>query len=337
MTGKVVIHIGLHKTGTRYLQRMVFAQLDPGRFRFDPPELSRPLRVCLRGRRDATARAELAQAVAAWRAGGDERTLVFSQPHASGDMYSSHDDFEENAALVHEMFPEARIIYVVRNQAGWLQSAYRQQLVRGKGMPVETFLNFYDGEFRPRPHRWLAGARTVEALTLRFLDIYRVYAQAFGAENVYLLRQEDMRRRKREVDARIADALGVERLPEPPHRRSQNRSFSALAIHLFYPGSLRRPARPDPHRAGEGPGWLHQRLRFLRRLRTHLIRHGFDRLLYVDWDLLQRNDLRRRIDAHYAEESRGLAAIADTVLEHGPRGVGEDAGTRPRKAASESP
>lgn len=312
----IVLHIGLHKTATRFLQRAVFRSLDADHFLVNPECLDRPLRRALRSptpehRESARAAAARARDEAAGR------TLVISDPTISGDMYSSHADYLQNLDLVHELFPEARVVYVVRRQSDWLQSAYRQALVKGPGMPIERFLNYYDGQFLPRVARRVHGVRNVEALTLRFLDIYRDYADRFGPERVYLFRQEDLRASRDRVYARLAEALGLDELPELPRRVSGNRSFSALAIRLFFAGTGTAPERPGPE-AAEPPVPRSRRRRPLRRLRTTLIRHVFDKILYKDWDLLAAHGMREQLDRHYREQFEALTRVAEEVLAHGP-------------------
>lgn len=316
---EVVLHIGLHKTATRFLQRAVFRQLDPGRFLVNPDPLFRLLRQAARHPEDQQ-RAEAAGAAAAdARRAAGERTLVISDPSISGDMYSSHVDYRENLDLVHRLFPDARIIYCVRRQSDWLQSAYRQSLVKGRGMPIEQFLNFRDGGFRPRPARRIGGVRNVEALTLRFLEIYRAYAERFGPGNVYLFRQEDLRRRPEAVASWLADALGLDALPPAPERVSGNRSFSALAIRLFFPG-VRHWAAMEETADGETQtrGTSKRLVVVGRKLRTTFIRHVFDRVTYRDWDLLERHGMRDIIDAHYEDENEILDRVARLVLDQGP-------------------
>jgi len=327
----VVLHIGLHKTGTRYLQRLVLRQLDPARFNVDPLELIRPLRRAVRHPGDAAAAGELEKAVGRWRRSGDRRTLVLSEPHICGDMFSGYHDYAENLQLMHQLFPEARIMYVVRKQAGWLHSAYRQHLARGKPVPIETFLNFFDGRFHPRPARKVNGVRNMEALTLPFLAIYRAYAEASGPGRVYLLRHEDLKRSPDAFERRLAECLGIERLPDAPTQRSQNRSYSALAIGLFHPSTLRRPrplvsgsTRPEGRRLPSrltGP---------LRRLRRGFIQHVFDRLIYVDWDLLERGGMREQVERHYAAENAEIERIGRLILERGPGAVQLDQSDEPR-------
>lgn len=322
---RVLLHIGLHKTGTRFLQREVFGQLDPARFNYNPKPLWPTLRQAVRHPGDDRLAADARAAVDRWRASGDERTLVISEPHISGDMYGSHHDHADNLALVHQLFPEASILFFVRNQADWLQSAYRQHLAKGKPVPIEVFLNHYAGSFRPRVAREVFGARNIEALSLRFLDIYRAYAETYGAGRVYLARQEDLRSRPDDVRALLAGALGLPALPERPAQRGHNRSYSALAIHLFHPSVLRRYPPPGPDDAGGRgiPQRLNDALGVLRRLRRGFIQHAFDRLIYRDWDLLARHDMRARIDAHYAEENAQLERIAHRMLEDGPAAMAD--------------
>jgi len=161
-------------------------------------------------------------------------------------LYGNHHDHLANTRLMRELFPEARIIHFVRNQADWLQSAYRQQLVKDGSVPMHVFPNHCEGAFRPRPDRWSYGARTVEALNHRFLDIYHGYAEGFGPERVYLFGREDLNTHPARVRMRLAGALGLAGLTADSDSRRENRSYSALAIRLFHPGTSR--TRPAPSR-----------------------------------------------------------------------------------------
>jgi len=311
----VVLHIGLHKTATRFLQRALFAQLDEQLFLVNPEPLFSHLKLALRHPAQSS-RAAAAAAAQRQRAELGARTLVISDPTISGDMYRQHEDWQENLDFVHGLFPEARIVYCVRKPADWLHSAYRQALAKGRGVPIEFFLNFRDGEFRRTDRKWIAGSRNVNALELRFADIYRGYADRFGPEHVYLFRQEDLSKQPQPVYRRLAESLGLEQLPEFPDRISRNKAFSALAIHIAFPGVYRMPSPDAPN--DRRWRWLYHVERRMRRLRTALIRHGLDRLFYVDWDLLARHGMRARLDAHYADEEARLAAAAAEVLERGP-------------------
>lgn len=309
---RVILHIGLHKTGTRFLQRDVLRRLDPARFNVNPDDLWPRIRQATRRPDDTAARDAARAAVQRWRASGDRRMLIISEPHISGDMYSHHEDFRQNAAFMKELFPEARIIYVVRNQADWLQSAYRQQLARGASIPIHVFLNHYEGDFRPRIDRWVHGARNLEALSLRFLDIYRTYADAFGEDNVLLLRQEDLRAQQAMVNAAVARMLELDALPEwkKDSGKIQNRSYSALAISLFHPGTLRRLGVPTQRDIGKPVRRLPRLRASLMKIRRAFVQHAFDRMIYKDWDLLKKGGLRERIEAHYAAEAQELRRIA---------------------------
>jgi len=313
---EVVLHIGLHKAATRYLQRAVFSNLDAERFLFNPDPLYHDLRQAVRhpGDRDREQKATRAAREVLAEAGG--RTIVISDPSIAGDMYSSYSDWKINRDLVYHLFPHARIVYFVRRHSDWLHSAYRQALAKGPGVPIEFFLNFRDGAFHGRSARMVRGARNLNALELPFLDIYRGYCELFGAGRVYLFRQEDLRSRSGDVYSRLVEALGVDALPELPSRVSGNRAMSALAIHLFFPGVYFNRAAEGP--AGSADGVLNRSRVRLRRWRTILVQHVFDRLIYRDWDLLARNGMRGQLESHYRSENEILAEVAQTVLDEGP-------------------
>lgn len=311
----VVLHIGLHKTATRFLQRALFRNLDDRAFLVNPEPLASTLKRAIRhpGAANQSAARDAARRA---RADAGSRTLVVSDPTISGDMYSQHMDWAENRDLVYSLFPDAAVVYFVRRPEDWLHSAYRQHLLKGRGVPIEFFLNYRDGEFHQRAARKVAGVRNVSALELRFAEIYRGYAETFGAERVYLFRQEDLRHTPERVHARLAEALGLERLPPLPSRVSGNRAFSARAIHLFFPGVYRDPrSRKDGGDSFMLPPRL---LRRMRKLRALMIHHLFDRLTYRDWDLLARHGMRQQLAAHYQSEKEALEAVANHILEHGP-------------------
>lgn len=332
----VVLHIGLHKTATRFLQRALFRNLDPDEFLVNPERLMEVQRRAMRAPDDdVIARYREVAAEAIEQAG--DRTLLVSDPEISGKMFANHQNHERNLDLVRQTFPGARVIYFVRGHSDWLHSAYRQSLVKGRAAPIETFLNFRDGAFREPLGPRVNGVRTIHALELRFLEIYRAYARAFGPESVYLFRQEDLRSRPAAVHARLAEALGLSQLPQLPHRVSGNRAFSGLALKLFFPGT-QRPVDMSRAVITEGPIRTNRfdLDRPLRKLRTMFVRHVFDRIIYRDWDLLAPNGMRDQLEAHYREDEERLRSAARIVLEAGP---GEDAlrAAESDRAAESSP
>ena len=248
----------------------------------------------------------------------DNRKLVISEPHISGDMYSSHFDYYQNLQLMQQFFPNAVILFFVRNQADWLHSAYRQQLVKGPAIPIEVFLNHYNGEFKSRLDRRVYGARNLEALNLRFLEIYKQYAAAYGASRVYLFRQEDLKNSAELVKKRIAEALGISSLPFPPKDKTKNRSYSALAIRLFFPRTNRSFPEPTMQDTGRKRKWFPRLGKPFRNFRHTFIQHVFDKIVYKDWDLLESQGMRSKIEAHYERENRELERISRIVLEEGP-------------------
>ncbi len=58
--------------------------------------------------------------------------------------------------------------------------------------------------------------------------------------------------------------------------------------------------------------------RRLKRIRTAVVRHVFDKIIYRDWDLLAQDNLRGKLDAHYETEWRLLSDVAREILTNGP-------------------
>lgn len=316
--GRVILHIGLHKTATRFLQRALFKRLDPDWFVVNPRKIMQPLESALKYGSTTAVHRFVDAAHTVVDTIGDKR-LIVSDPNISGNMFNNHIDYRDNLALMREAFPDAKVLYFVRRQTDWLHSAYRQALVKGRSASIETFLNFRDGQFHRRPARRVDRMRTLDALDLRFLDIYRAYAEAYAPENVYLLRQEDLRERPEDVYIALAHTLGLEHLPTFPRRVSSNRAYSALAIRLFHPGTFRTPDIEEAALSDEAHGENARSLiRSMRKLRTLFIRHLFDRLIYVDWDLIAEHGMRERLEEYYANENRRLEKIAATILDDGP-------------------
>ncbi|MBA1147701.1 hypothetical protein H0Z60_11620 [Ectothiorhodospiraceae bacterium WFHF3C12] len=320
MSRSIVLHIGLHKTATRFFQKSVFRHLDDADVEYNPESLFSLLDRTLRHPQDEEARRAFIEEARRRRDADDSRPLLISLPEISGNMFNNHLDYQENLALMKSIFPRATILYFVRRQADWLLSAYKQSLRKGKSGPIEVFLNWYDGGFQPRPSRRVHGMRTLDPLDLRFWDIYEAYAESYGPENVYMFRYEDFRRRRGEVLGHIERILGVRPLPVHQPKGVRNRQYSALAITLFWPrlpGRYRRP-RPTPD-LGPPTFWrLYSPRRLLTNVRRQFVQKVFDRIIYRDWDLLQRHGMREIIDEYYADEYRRIETVATEILDHGP-------------------
>jgi hypothetical protein len=140
MSEPLLIHIGYHKTATTWLQEHLFRNPDlglavrnggdriirefvaPGPFAFEP----------------ASAQAVLSKHTLP---GPTSRHLpVITQERLSGSPHSGGYDSQIIADRLKAVFPEARILIVIREQEAIILSAYKQYVRRGGGQPLGRYL-----------------------------------------------------------------------------------------------------------------------------------------------------------------------------------------------------
>lgn len=309
---KTVIHIGLHKTATRFFQHQLFAAVAEQGVIFNPVDIMPALHALFLKPQDATLQRAAVTAVANFREREPQATLLISKPDIPGDMYDPYDQYVGNLALLHQLFPDAHLVYVPRHPADWLLSAYRQSLVKGAGGPIEIFLNYHDGAFQPKRAPLVNGMRNVNALELPVTAIYEKACHHFGENSVSLMCFEDVRANKRLVFDHFSSLLDLPQLQVPAAEKIKNRSFSALAIKLFCAGNSSGHQRQ--YAEAVPPVMARYVHRPLRKLRANFIKHGWDSVLYRDWDLLARNDMREQLEAHYDGGYARLRQISARTL-----------------------
>ena len=182
----LLIHIGYHKTATKFLQQELFDQREAG------------FRRCVDGRKmvnedivatnsfhtvsDAIRDSIQAQAEAA---AADGLALVLSHERLSGYPGSGGYDSKLNADRLVACFPGAKILVVIREQRSFIRSMYSQYITDGGDQGIEDFL------YPPEPH-----LRRVPGWDFLFLEYDRLiahYQSLFGVSRVLALPYEFLR------------------------------------------------------------------------------------------------------------------------------------------------
>lgn len=297
---KVIIHIGLHKTATRFLVNDLFSNIHADEIEYNPGDLLKSLKKLFRNVEDKTLRIQTLTLVETIMQ-RSTLPLLISKCDIAGNMYDAYHTYRQNIELLKTLFPDAEIIYFTRHPADWLLSAYKQSLVRGSCGSIDSFLNFYNDQFHPKRAKYLNRMRNIEALSLPFLDIYQACCVQFGETKTHLFCYEDLRSNRDSILNRIQVILGLSAIPVSTNNRYRNKSFSALAIKLFCFNIRSRRQLIFSDRTT--PFWLKKNvIKPLRKLRAGFIRHVFDKLIYRDWDLLARNAMRQQLDDRYNNE-----------------------------------
>jgi hypothetical protein len=227
----VVIHVGMPKTATTFLQAALFPQI-PDAFYYDKdPELGRlifnmpfshphftdlaPYRACI-------------ERVARER---PERTMLISHESLSGHPWFNFENHENDAATLRALFPDAKILVTIRRQDTFLESLYSHSIHMGFAQPLDRFLNYRDGEFDK--YHYNRGLNVdVGRLDLSYL--VGVYEQLFGRANVLVLPYEMIAKQRAEFLERFFAFSGcepvtpdwdlTERMPQVIGRSLSNRT-----------------------------------------------------------------------------------------------------------------
>lgn len=263
-----LIHIGLHKTGTTWMQRRLFVDREIG---FEMP--------WPRGREYAALLFVNAppfsfdpettrQAFAAGMRQCAEQGLVpvISHENLSGRPVEGIYDGKAIADRLHQTFPDGRILISIREQRGMMKSLYRQYVRQdGMGGPQDFFEQADYGQkffHRCRLHH------------LEYHHIIAYYQKLFSPRQVLALPQEMLRADAVEFARRVCAHVGME-LKKEPSTEQENVGMRGGAL-----DAVRRLNRWLPAR-------FHQRRDALERW---IIRRG----RFFDW-LLRGGALEQRL------------------------------------------
>jgi hypothetical protein len=193
MSKRIVLHVGLHKTGTTFLQERVFPALPGVRF-VHPLHVQRPddgpierfmFELFFRNAACIDVEAHR-RAIDAWLAEVAEPTVLISSEAIVGWPIENHSNLAVNAEYLARMFPAAKIWLVVRRQDRWVESAYAQLLKAGFSTSIERYLNYRGGRF-DRYNVGLYHGPNVDARDLDWNAFDLHYRARFGDDAVCTL------------------------------------------------------------------------------------------------------------------------------------------------------
>ncbi len=180
-----LVHVGLHKTGTTWLQKTVFQKAAGKHFRYSED------RALLRGEwglpnHDDFDPAHTRERVLESLKGSADLPIILSDEILAGRPF--HSQFEQGVIMerIAQTFPEAKILITVREQISLIYSAYGHYLRGGHTSSLDRFLAVPSGA---KAYVW----RPV--LDRSYYDYNRLqdrYIGLFGTENVKIVPMEWM-------------------------------------------------------------------------------------------------------------------------------------------------
>jgi len=198
----VLLHIGYHKTATSWLQRHLFRHPESPMRALGKSRPEAPSREIVRIRPlefdPPTVRATFEPALRRIR---DRGLLpVVSNERLSGHPSSGGYDSKEIADRLAAVFPEGKVLIVIREQRSVIQSVYKQYVLAGGPSP---FGRFVDAPADP--------ADRVPAFDFRFYEYHhliRHYQDRFGGGSVRVLAYEAFVQDPAEFVRAIGDFAG---------------------------------------------------------------------------------------------------------------------------------
>ncbi len=302
-----LIHIGYHRTGSTWLQRYLFASEAAGYLSpFPRDTIVRDSLVAPHPLAFEPARAAAAFAPGLDAAAARGLVPVISAERLSGYPDSGGYDSKEIAARLAAVFPDGRLLIVIREQRGIILSCYKVYVRAGGDLPLQDWLH-PPARGRMRGPHFDFGHFAYDRLARHYVDL-------LGRDRVLVIAFEDLIADAAGSVARIAGFAGGRPDPDLSRARPVNRSLSGLSV------GVKRRLNPFIARdAANGYSTL-----CLPGLATRSAAwfEFADRYLPRAWSRPADARLARRVRDHvgdrYKESNRRMSALMETDL--GERG-----------------
>jgi|26BtaG_2_1085354.scaffolds.fasta_scaffold00002_252 hypothetical protein len=307
----VLIHIGYHKTGTTWLQKNTFSKnstifqsispmegdrsfakdfiwdengylLNP--FDLNEEDIRRHLKKLVDQRNDSN------------------KIYVVSDERLSGSPHSSGFNSSVILKRIKKIFPNGKILIVIREQNSWLLSNYYQYLTAGGTHSLKKYLNInYDGK-RPgfSPNHVL------------YHHLIRGYQDEFGKENVLVLPYELFRSDKIDFFKKFSDFLNIE-IPieqEGFENYSNKHSNYYLNYNLRFLNPFLKSSSVNDYSSHSNK---------VSRTIAKSIKRGMELIFHRKWDRIYQDKLKKEVQEwsanRFVESNKESARLINVDLE----------------------
>jgi Sulfotransferase family len=237
-----LLHVGYHKTASTWLQQMVLRRAEFGcSLVADVPRVN-DLVVHWNALdwNAADTRAALEPEFAAATARG--LVPVVSSERMSGSPHTGGYDTRTIADRLHEAWPDANVLVVVREQKAIVRSVYLQYIRQGGVLPLGAYLD---------PPRALYSVPSFDPRCFDYHRFVSYYRERFGAERVHVVPYERFRVDPPGFVTAVLAAAGIQSTFDPaalPYGRQLNPSLTAASAavrrQLNRVVAARRPLNP---------------------------------------------------------------------------------------------
>lgn len=209
LSSRILLHIGLPKTGTTSLQELFFSLHPQVRYFgqtnvWHDPESNTVLRALLLGDSTDIAAARTILAKAAMQHPAliiSDEALTLGEFMLRATRWPVRSDHFAMARRAREVLGDAQVLIVLRNQADWLESWHFQGLKSAK---------YTETDYRAWLNRDL-GASAERLLALLDYDVlYTAYCNVFGAQQVHVRLYEQYRDHFEDLAAECAGLICID-------------------------------------------------------------------------------------------------------------------------------
>jgi hypothetical protein len=314
---RIILHIGLHKTATTFLQKYVFPVIDSSNSHliYNPPVVTEALKSCLKNIGNADIFEESKKTIHEFmqNVSATDKTVLISNEDISQSRRKLN--YRDHFNIVKTMFPEAEIVIFLRYQPDWILSTYKESIKMGCYSPLDKSLNFEKGQFKDRSTNIIGN---INIWNVDYYELCRNYIEEYGNEHVHILFYEDFCKQPVDTVRHLLGLLHVSEEYDIDYQTRSNRGYSAFSIALLttlFP-TVAKYEIPWRESRGKSP-WFVTSLFFYKvyrnimptRLINKILKKFVERYFWWDWDLLKKGDMRAILDAKFKADNRKLLEI----------------------------
>lgn len=311
-----LIHIGYHKTASTWLQENLLDNPYAGFKRFYEQRAVREHMVSPNSLDfDAQKVKDYYNSILEDQVNTEEKISVISNERLSGNPHSGGYDSKEVADRLHSVFPNAKILIVIREQKSAILSCYLQYIKIGGPCSIKDYLE--------PPKRNLPVLPLFDFEHFNYTRLVKYYIKLFGKENVLVVPYELFKENANDFCFQIINFAGAKKLETLPYAKYVNQGISAFSSMLLrqynkvFVQSRLNPAALNlknkdysidayPSSNPKTPKALHKRILALDALTPSIIKNHYDKKL--------KKYIEAKVANRYIENNKELAGLTNTDL-----------------------